>query len=97
MDYDSWHVDIAEATVKHPSGFKIMVEGDLSDPSSISPTNFPAGLSAAEQARLLRCGMQALARAAKANPVLRRPPPTVAAARPTFKNKPERPVLSLKR
>ena len=97
MDYDSWHVDIEEATVRHPSGFRIVIEGDLADPSGISPTNFPAGLSAAEQARLLRCGMQALTRAAKANPV-RRPPPAVATTvRPKFKNKPERPVLSLKR
>ncbi len=96
MDFDSWHVDIEEATVRHPSGFKIVVEGDLDDPSGISPSGFPAELSAADQARLLRSGMQALTRAARSNPV-RRAPPTVAVAKPKFKNKPDRPVLSLKR
>lgn len=97
MDFDSWHVDIEEATVKHPSGFRIVVEGDLADPSGISPSGFPEGLSAAEQARLLRCGMQALTRAAKANPIRRAPPIAAAKPKPKFQNKPSRPVLSLKR
>jgi hypothetical protein len=96
MDFDSWHVDIAEATVRHPSGFRIVVEGNLADPTGISPSNFPEGLSAAEQARLVRCGMQALMKAARSRTTVRRPRPTVA-AKPRFKDKPERPVLSLKR
>lgn len=96
MDFDSWHVDIAEATVRHPSGFRIVVEGNLADPSGISPSHFPDGLTAAEQARLVRCGMQALMKAARNSPA-RRPRTPVAPPKPQFKNKPDRPVLSLKR
>lgn len=96
MDFDSWHVDIAEATVRHPSGFRIVVEGNLTDPSGISPSNFPDGLTAAEQARLVRCGMQALMKAAR-NGSVRRPRATATPPKPQFKNKTSRPVLSLKR
>jgi hypothetical protein len=92
MDFDSWQVDIAQATAKHSSGFRVEIEGNPADPSGISPSGFPEGLSAAEQARLLRCGMQAIMKAARNQ--ARKPKPAV--AKPVFKSKGDRPVLSLK-
>lgn len=95
MDFDSWHVDLAQATVRHPSGFRIAIEGNLAEPHAIEPSDFPEGLTPAEQARLMRCGMQALMKAARANSA-RRPRATAVPPRPQFKNQIARPVLSLK-
>ena len=60
MNFDTWAVDLDSASAVHPSGFKVAVEGDLCNPSAVHPGKFPEGLTAVEQARLLRCGMEAI-------------------------------------
>lgn len=64
MDFDAWVVDLTAATATHESGFVLQVEGNPRDPSAINPTNFPANLSFVDQARLMRCGLEFLAKEA---------------------------------
>lgn len=64
MDFDAWVADLAAGTVTHESGFVLQTEGNPSDPSAINPTNFPSNLSFVDQARLMRCGLEFLAKAA---------------------------------
>lgn len=64
MDFNAWAVDLAAGRVTHSSGFVLTVEGDPSDPSAVEPTNFPAELNFIEQTRLLRMGLEFLAKAA---------------------------------
>ena len=64
MDFDAWVADLAAGTVTHESGFVLHVEGDPGDPSAINPTNFPSQLSFVDQARLMRCGLEFLTKAA---------------------------------
>lgn len=64
MNFDAWVADFATGTATHESGFVLRVEGDPRDPSAISPNNFPASLSFVDQARLMRCGLEFLAKAA---------------------------------
>lgn len=99
MDFESWQVDLKAAVIKHPSGFKIVFEGNPADPSNIAPSNFPAGLTAAEQARLMRCAMQALTKAARSAPRSSGSGMRSTGDKPAvaFKSKGSRPVLSLKR
>jgi len=68
MNFDAWVADLAAGTATHESGFVLQVEGDPRDPSAINPANFPANLSFVEQARLMRCGLEFLAKAAASNP-----------------------------
>ena len=60
MDYESWNVDLGGSTAFHQTGFQVTVEGDPTDPYAVTPDVFPEGLNALEQARLLRCGVQAI-------------------------------------
>lgn len=94
MDFTAWKVDLSTLSASHESGFTIEIEGNPKDPSSVSPGRFPAQLSGVEQARLLRHGMEAIARAA--NKPSRPARPRKAAFTPPA-NKPKRPVLSLKK
>lgn len=64
MDYDDWVADPAAGTATHTSGFTLRVEGNPRDPSSVDPGKFPGDLSFAEQARLLRSGLEFLAKSA---------------------------------
>lgn len=64
MDFEAWVADLAAGTVTHQSGFVLHAEGDPNDPSAINPTNFPSQLSFVDQARLMRCGLEFLAKAA---------------------------------
>lgn len=64
MDFEAWVADLAAGTVTHESGFILQVEGNPRDPSAINPNNFPANLSFVDQARLMRCGLEFLAKAA---------------------------------
>jgi hypothetical protein len=68
MDFDAWVADLAAGTATHESGFVLQVEGNPRDPSSINPANFPANLSFIDQARLMRCGLEFLAKAAAVTP-----------------------------
>lgn len=64
MDFEAWVADLAAGTVTHQSGFVLHAEGDPNDPSAINPSNFPSQLSFIDQARLMRCGLEFLAKAA---------------------------------
>ncbi|WP_018416829.1 hypothetical protein [Teredinibacter turnerae] len=64
MDFDAWNVDLDTLSAYHTTGFRISVEGSPTHPLGVSPSHFPAGLSAVEQARLIRCGMKAIKDAA---------------------------------
>lgn len=68
MDFDAWAANLAAGTATHESGFVLQVEGDPKDPSAINPANFPPNLSFVDQARLMRCGLEFLAKAATASP-----------------------------
>lgn len=65
MDFRAWNVDLKTRSAYHVSGFKIVIEGDPRQPMGVFPSNFPNQLTAFEQAKLLRCGMEAIAAAAK--------------------------------
>jgi len=69
MDYKAWNVDLKAKSAYHVSGFKIVVEGDLSQPMGVFPSNFPNELTAFEQAKLLRSGMEAVSLAATVTPI----------------------------
>jgi hypothetical protein len=64
MNLEAWVVDLAAGTATHESGFVLQVEGNPCDPSAINPNHFPANLSFVDQARLMRCGAEHLAKAA---------------------------------
>lgn len=66
MDFEAWKVDLKTKTAYHETGCRITVEGSPKHPVGVIPTHFPAGLSAVEEARLLRCGMKAIVNTARA-------------------------------
>lgn len=107
IDFDAWTVDLLSGTARHASGALIQIEGDAANPSSVDPNNFPKELDFLQQARLLRSGMEALAKAARQNPLSARAVKSknsvaealeekakMFAERP---DKPQRPVLSRKK
>jgi hypothetical protein len=64
MDFEAWVADLATGKATHQSGFVLQIEGNPRDPSAINPNNFPPNLSYIDQARLMRCGVEFLAKAA---------------------------------
>ena len=89
MDYSAWSVDLKRRSATHSSGFRIEIEGNPRDPSAVHPGKFPAGTTSLEKVRLLRTGIEALAKAAS------RPAPARPAAAANGKS--QRPKLSLKK
>jgi len=67
MDFDAWNVDLESLSAFHATGFRVSVEGSPLQPLGVCPSHFPEGLSAVDQARLLRCGMRAIKDAAMAS------------------------------
>lgn len=67
MDFESWDIDVATGEARHSCGCIIRVEGDPRNPSSVDPSHFPKDLNFIDQARLLRCGLEALSRATPAS------------------------------
>lgn len=65
MDFDAWNIDLKNKSAFHTTGFRIVIEGNPLQPMGVIPSHFPDGLSAVEQARLLRSGMKALMREAR--------------------------------
>lgn len=65
MDFSEWQIDLDRSLAVHRTGFRLTVEGDPRKPTGVLPGTFPEGLSAAEQAALLRCGLNALIHQAK--------------------------------
>jgi hypothetical protein len=92
MDFDAWTVDLKSLSATHDCGFRLEIEGSAKDPSAVHPGKFPAGLNGIEQARLVRTGVEALAKAASKKPAAPKKPAYKAPA-----DKPKRPVLSLKK
>lgn len=97
VNFDAWTVSADGLSARHSNGFIVQVEGNPRDPDSVNPGRFPDGLSAIDQVRLLRLGVEAIARAAKSNPAPRRAPPPAPVARPKPAGSSGRPVLSMKR
>jgi hypothetical protein len=110
MNFEDWVVDMAANTVTHASGFSIRIEGNPKDPSDVYPGKFPEGISFVEQARLLRCGLEFLAKASSGTPTSWKSSPARDAKSEAIKareelakhfaeraDKPDRPVLSLKK
>lgn len=64
MDFDDWVADLAAGTATHSSGFVVRIEGNPADPSAVDPGKFPTGMSFVDQARLLRSGLEFIARSA---------------------------------
>jgi hypothetical protein len=89
LDYDAWTVDEGRLTATHDSGFTLQWEGSAKDPSAIHPGRFPKELSSIEQVRLLRLGVEFIAKSQ--SPVAPKKSAYVAPA-----NKPQRAKLSLK-
>lgn len=90
MDFEDWIVGSDGQSAKHASGFSLSVDGNPRDPQGVNPGRFPPELSVIDQARLLRHGVEAIAKAAK-----RKAAPKPKPAMP--KSNIDRPVLSIKR
>lgn len=99
MNFETWTVDLASSSAVHPCGFKVVVEGDPRNPMGVHPGKFPEGMTAIQQARLLRCGLEAIMNLAQnqgwrqdQSRFAERVQPAAAPPR-----KPTRPILSLKK
>lgn len=68
MNFDDWTADVALGIATHSSGFSVRIEGNPKDPSEVYPGKFPEGLSFVDQARLLRCGLEFLAKSGGSTP-----------------------------
>lgn len=110
MNFDDWTADLATGTATHASGFTIRVEGNPKDPSEVYPGKFPEGISFVDQARLLRSGMEFLAKVGSSTPKSWQSNPAPDAKTEAIKareelakrfaerpDKPQRSVLSLKK
>ena len=91
MDFNEWTLAPDGRSASHSCGFTLSVEGNPRDPQGVNPGRFPPHLSVIDQARLLRHGVEAIAKAAQ-RPVSPRVVPPVGG-----KAIPDRPVLSIKR
>ncbi len=65
MNFDDWNTDLTAASATHACGFNLRIEGNPRDPSEVFPGKFPDNMSFVDQARLLRSGLDALAKAAR--------------------------------
>lgn len=98
MNFESWDVDLSTASAVHECGFKITVEGDPGNPFGVHPGKFPDGLTAVEQARLLRCGLEAMQKLASTSSYVQKSSAAIQEKRTAApKHKPNRPILSLKK
>jgi hypothetical protein len=99
MNFETWNVDLSSSSAIHPSGFKVVVEGDPANPMGVHPGKFPEGLTAVEQARLLRCGLEAIINLAQSQGWKQDKSRFAERAKPApaVTHKPSRPILSLKK
>lgn len=67
INFDEWETNLELGQAVHCSGLSLRIEGDPKDPSAVTPINF-SSLGVADQARLLREGLAALAAAARRAP-----------------------------
>ncbi len=96
INFDDWEVNLDRLSATHASGFTLSVEGSVRNPSAVHPGPFPKHLSALEQVRLLRHGVEALAKAGKRESRAR-PAPRVINRPPVDPNRPKKDLLTLKR
>jgi hypothetical protein len=68
MNFEDWTADVAMGIATHTSGFTVRIEGNPKDPSDVYPGKFPDGISFVDQARLLRSGLEFLAKAGGSTP-----------------------------
>lgn len=110
MNFEDWVADLATGTATHASGFTIRIEGSPKDPSDVYPGKFPDGISFVDQARLLRSGLEFLAKSGGCSPKSWQSSPATDAKTEAIKareelakrfaerpDKPQRAVLSLKK
>lgn len=99
MNYDQWVVGDDGLSASHACGWSIRIEGNPASPSEVCPGSVPRDLDALEQARLLRHGLDAIAKAAKQS----KPSSAAVAAKKAAEkyasdpNRTRKPKLSLKR
>ncbi|WP_317932045.1 hypothetical protein [Halioxenophilus sp. WMMB6] len=98
IDFDDWDVNLETLSATHACGFSLSVEGSVRNPSAVHPGPFPKNLSSLEQVRLLRHGVEALAKAAKQGAPTKPSAPKVV-NRPSYNNsnRPKKSLLTLKR
>lgn len=65
MDFDAWNVDLKTASAFHSTGFRLIVEGNPVHPQGVIPSHFPENVTALEQVKLIRSGLEAIISAAK--------------------------------
>ncbi|WP_049723777.1 hypothetical protein [Gilvimarinus polysaccharolyticus] len=65
MNFEAWDVNLAAGEARHSCGCIIRIEGNPRNPSAVDPSHFPKSMNFIDQARLLRCGIEALALAAE--------------------------------
>jgi len=97
MNFEAWTVDLASSSAVHSTGFKVVVEGDLNNPSGVHPGKLPEGLTALEQVRLLRCGVEAIVKLAQAQEAKQEQKRFAERAQVASLPKTTRKVLSLKK
>lgn len=78
MNYEEWKTDLRQGRALHSSGLCLRIDGDPKDPSGVTPVNY-SSLTIADQARLLREGLAAMAAAARSG---KGSSPTVTSAHP---------------
>jgi len=104
MNFDDWTADLAANSATHSSGFTIRIEGNPKDPSDVYPGKFPEGISFIDQTRLLRNGLEFLAKSTVTKPSIPTPAQEAIKAREELtklfadrSDKPQRAKLSLKK
>ncbi len=68
IDFEDWDVDLKKLSATHSCGFTLTVEGSVKNPSVVHPGPFPKHLSALDQVRLLRHGVEAISKAGRDDP-----------------------------
>jgi len=100
MNFEDWTVDLKRCSATHVSGFMIEIEGSPRDPSAVHPGRCPAGISAMDQVRLLRFGLDALAQEAGRVATEREEESVRQMVKKSYQrpaNQPRKPLLSLKK
>ncbi len=110
IDFEDWDVDLKKLSATHSCGFTLTIEGSVRNPSVVHPGPFPKHLSALDQVRLLRHGVEAISKAGKEDSSFRDAPsnrrydrsnssPKVVKKPSTAikSNRAKKPILSLKK
>lgn len=65
MNYNNWTVSEDGQSAQHESGWDIRIQGHPKNPHEVSPGSLPSGITGLDQVRLLRHGLEAIAKACK--------------------------------